>query len=183
MVGKYRIVVVTTLCICVGMMCADKAHAASSALTGEIPVRITIPTASTSVSVIKVGVTTTGHLDTPHNFVQAGWYKLGTLPGNPGNAVIDGHVDNGGSIPGVFKHLKNVAIGDSVYITQASGKILHFIVTATNVYPYTAFPSESVFAPSKDSLLNIITCDGKWLPKQDTYSDRLVVTAALVSST
>jgi LPXTG-site transpeptidase (sortase) family protein len=148
------------------------------------PVEIDIPSIQAQIPIIGVGVTATDNLDVPHNFVQAGWYKSGPVPGATGTAVIDGHVDNGGKKPtvaGVFKNLNKVTKGSVINVQQSDGQVAHFKVTGTAVYSYAKFPSTKVFAQTDKSLLNIITCDGTWLPSANTYSQRLVVTAELVS--
>ena len=146
------------------------------------PVRIIIPTAKVNTTVIPVGVTPKGNLDTPPNFVQAGWYKNGVVPGQIGSAVIDGHVDNGANIPGPFKHLKDVKIGDVIDITNTSGQILHFSVSRIDAYKNEDFPSQSIFNDYSGPLLKIITCHGKFVASKKTYDQRLVVTAVLRSS-
>jgi len=155
--------------------------ARASTVKGSLPTIISIPKINKTAKIIPVGVTATGNLDVPHNFVQAGWYKYGTAPGEKGSTVIDGHVDNGGSIAGVFKKLHELAAGDIINVSNTAGKVLRYEVTATNVYATSAFPSEQIFADNGQALLKIITCYGTFLPKEGTYDRRLVVTAALVS--
>ena len=147
--------------------------------TGKIPARITIAAAKVSADIIPVGVTPTGNLDTPHNFVQAGWYKYGTKPGQVGSAVIDGHVDNGASIPGPFKRLDKVRVGDDIAIDASDGSVLHFTVLSSDVYKTSAFPSDSIFNDHRAPLLKIITCHGRFIASKKTYDERLVVTAYL----
>ncbi|MDQ2933019.1 MAG: class F sortase [bacterium] len=144
------------------------------------PVSISIPTARVDADVINVGVTKTNNLDVPPNFHQTGWYKFGTLPGNIGNAVIDGHVDNGGSIDGVFKHLKDVKSGDVITITLSDKTIVRYAVTKFDVVKTTEFPGVSVFTGTDKAVLKIITCHGKFVKSMDTYDQRLIVTAELL---
>src|ERR1700727_2277723 len=97
--------------ICVASLgVAPLCHAAakSNGTATVTPLRISIPAAGTDAPIIALGLTGAGNLDTPHNFVQAGWYDYGPVPGQAGSAVIDGHVDNGGFSPtvnGIFKNL------------------------------------------------------------------------------
>lgn len=157
------------------------ALAAGTVTPAPHPVYISIATSGTNASVIPVGVTKTNNLDVPHNFVQAGWYKYGETPGQIGNAVIDGHVDNGASIPGIFKHLDQVKIGDIITITMSDNTALRFKVTDSSIYKDEDFPSESVFVgDGLHSVLKIITCNGTYIPSQHTYDKRLIVTAVLV---
>ena len=147
------------------------------------PIEVDIPSIKKSIPLIKVGLTNTGNMDVPHNYVQAGWYMNGPVPGEVGSAVIDGHVDNGGlspTIAGVFKKLDNVTAGDIITVKLSDGTSAKFKVTASNVYAYNAFPSGIVFNQNGGSYIKIITCHGTWLPGAKTYNQRLVVTAELV---
>lgn len=141
------------------------------------PTRIVIPTAQVNAEVIDIGVTKTNNLDVPPNYYQAGWYKYGPLPGNPGNAVIDGHVDNGGKVAGPFKNLRNAKVGDEITVQMSDGSNVIFVVTDASVSSYLKFPKETVFRGDNTSVLKIITCHGTFLPAADTYDQRLIVTA------
>ena len=149
--------------------------------TNLAPIHITIPTAKVNAEIIPVGVTKTNNLDVPPNFVQTGWYKYGPLPGMPGNAVIDGHVDNAGSIDGPFKHLRDAKIGDLVQVAMSDGSTVTFKIVDTTVYLTSKFPAESVFHGNSASVLKIITCHGTYQKSMGTYDHRLIVTAVRVS--
>jgi sortase (surface protein transpeptidase) len=145
----------------------------------DAPARIYIPKISKAAPVVPVGIAPAGNIDVPHNYVQAGWYALGAAPGQVGSAIIDGHVDNGASIPGVFKRLRELTVGDDIYVTNKAGRTLHFKVTAADIYARNA-PSTPIFSSSGVPLLRVITCYGTFIPKAGTYDRRLVVTAELV---
>ncbi len=178
-----------------GAFVFESGHANAAQVTGTItsdvnsdvsakkilPIHITIPTGGANADIIQIGVTKEGRLDVPPNFVQAGWYKYGPIPGQMGSSVIDGHVDNGGKIPGPFKNLKKVKVGDDIVVTMSNGKDLHFTVTNASVYPTNNFPGDVVFHQEGKAYLKIITCHGTFIPSQDTYNQRLVVTAVLAS--
>jgi hypothetical protein len=78
---------------------------AEAAVLG-VPTNLNIPNAKVTTNIIEVGITPKGNLDVPGNYTEVGWYKYGTRPGEVGSAVLDGHVDNGGKIPGPFKHFE-----------------------------------------------------------------------------
>ena len=141
---------------------------------------LSIPALSINAKVQEVGITTKGNIGTPNNFTDVGWYKYGPLPGNNGTAVIDGHVDNGLALPGVFKHLGNIKLGNDVYIITKEGKQLHFIVTDIATYDYNA-PTDQIFKQSDTPTLLLITCAGTWVNEIGTHNKRLVVTTTLVS--
>ncbi|MBU6231993.1 MAG: class F sortase [Patescibacteria group bacterium] len=145
----------------------------------ERPRRLIIPSLGIDANVQQVGVTPAGKMGTPDNFTDTAWYKYGPAPGQLGDAVIDGHVDNGLSLPGVFKHLDSIAIGSDIYVVDQTGRRIHFVVTATSSYPYTDFPGSAVFTDAGTSRLTLITCVGSWVGKDRTYDHRLAVTAEL----
>lgn len=141
---------------------------------------VSIPSIGLERDVIDIGITSEGNLDVPPNYVQVGWYKYGTVPGQTGSAVLDGHVDNGGSVPGPFKRLREVKIGDEIVLTSADGTKQKFLVSESNIYPTDRFPGELVFHDKSDALIKIITCHGRYVPSLKTYDQRLIVTAKLV---
>jgi len=147
----------------------------------EKPAHIVIPTGQVKTDIIPVGVTATNNLDVPKNYVQVGWYENGPMPGQFGSAVLDGHVDNGGSIPGPFKHLRDVKVGDDIQIVTEKGTTLHFTVTSADVYQTDAFPSDKIFNDNSGNLIKLITCHGTFVKSKGTYDQRLVVTAKLAS--
>lgn len=145
------------------------------------PVRVAIPAAKVDAEIIPVGVTKTGNLDVPPNYTQVGWYLHGPRPGQMGSAVLDAHVDDGVSIPGPFKHLRRAQIGDEIFVTMDDGKTLTYKVIESEVHPTNKFPGEKVFHKTGDKYLTLITCHGKFVKSIDTYDERLIVTAVLVS--
>jgi len=150
-------------------------------IVDERPRSLTIPVIALDREIIDVGITDEGNLDVPPNYTQVGWYKYGTLPGQVGSAVLDGHVDNGSTIPGPFKRLREVNVGDDIFVTAADGTKLHYVVTQSKVYMTTEFPGELVFHDKSGKLLKIITCHGRFVKSMDTYDQRLIVTAKLAN--
>jgi sortase (surface protein transpeptidase) len=95
--------------------------------------------------------------------------------------VIDGHVDNGLGLSGVFKHLEDLQQGDDVYVVTKTGRELHFVVEDTVSYPYKTVPLETLFSRDDDARLNLITCGGSWVKSDKTYDHRFVVYTRLVN--
>jgi LPXTG-site transpeptidase (sortase) family protein len=144
------------------------------------PVRLHIPAIAVNAKVQKVGVTAKNTIGIPSNFTDVAWYKYGAVPGEQGSAIIDGHVDNALALPGVFKNLHNVKVGDDIYVDDAEGTTLHFKVTDVSSYDYKNTPA-SLLTENDKKLLRLITCGGKWVRSDKTYDTRLVVTAEFVS--
>jgi sortase A len=163
-----------------GQLAPTTSPAAATVLPIEEPARLLVPSIHVDAAVQKVGVNAKGNMGVPNNYTDVAWYKYGTAPGQLGSSVIDGHVDNGLALSGVFKHLADVQLGDDVYVRTASGRQLHFKVVDKQSYPYTEVPLELVFARKDAARLNLITCVGAWVPGQKTYDQRLVVYTELV---
>ncbi|HEU0085798.1 MAG TPA: class F sortase [Candidatus Paceibacterota bacterium] len=141
--------------------------------------RIRIPTARIDAKIDQVGVNTKGNISAPKYFSRAGWYRYGPEPGDPGSAIISGHVDNGLALPAVFWNLKDLKVGDEVHVERKDGVEVSFRVTEIKAYPYDA-PTDKIFKKTDASLLQLITCTGTWIPELRTRNQRLVVTAEKV---
>ncbi len=143
------------------------------------PMRLRIPTINVDAAVEQVGVDSEGRIAAPNKTDDVGWYKLGTAPGDAGNAVIDGHLDwyTG---PAVFQRLGKMKVGDQIMVLREDGTQAKFIVDATSVMPYDA-STDAMFTRSGPPSLTLITCAGTWDRQRGTYLQRLVVHSSLVS--
>ena len=147
---------------------------------GELPDRIVIPSIELDAETQHVGLGKSGNMAVPSNYSDVGWYRLGTVPGQMGSAVIDGHVDNGFGLSAVFKRLSEMEIGDDVYIVTRAGTRLHFEVVEIAKYPFQDVPLDKVFNRLDAPRLNLVTCTGSWLRSDETYDQRMVVYTKLV---
>jgi sortase (surface protein transpeptidase) len=162
-----------------GQFSPNMAVVASS--TSTAPMRLTIPSLSIDANVQQVGITENGAMGIPSNFSDVAWYKYGPVPGAIGNAVIDGHLDNAISLPGVFKYLNAINIGDDIFVSNTSGGQTHFKVTKKETLDYNATSTDEIFEPSTTTPnLVLITCEGTWDQSVRQYSSRLVVFSTLV---
>ena len=157
---------------------------ASSVTTGDVglPERLIIPKIGVDADVQHVGVTRKGNMAAPNNFVDTGWYKYGTVPGDLGSAVIAGHEDNAVSTPGVFYDLHQLEVGDIIEVVGENGGTLTFRVVDKKIHPYnlTGPELEKIFNTQGKARLNLITCAGDWLPAAKTNDKRLVIYTELV---
>ncbi len=146
-----------------------------------IPVHLALPSIGVSAAVAALGETPDGDMQSPPDWDTVGWFSPGHLPGAPGHAVLNGHVDtNLASRPtAVFSNLGKLHPGDAVIVDGAGGHTLRFTVTALDYYPTERVPLSQVFGPSKDSVLELLTCAGTYRGARLGYSQRLVVTATL----
>ena len=153
----------------------------SASTTPLIPVRLEIPSIGVNAHVEQVGNKADGSMGTPSTFGDVAWYAAGSAPGQPGNAVIDGHVDNALTTAGVFMHLSQIALGDTITVVNASGTPMNFTVTNVEEIPADSAPAASIFTTTGPSQLVLITCDGTWVPNTKSFDQRLVVFASLKS--
>jgi LPXTG-site transpeptidase (sortase) family protein len=155
--------------------------AAIATTTPVIPTRLQIPSIGVNAHVEQVGKEANGTMGTPQTFGDVAWYEPGQEPGEPGNAVIDGHVNNALTTAGVFEHLSQVNLGDTILVSDASGKTLTYKVVETDEYPADVATStiESLFTATGPSQLVLYTCEGTWVPSARSFDQRFVVVAAL----
>lgn len=144
------------------------------------PYTLEIPSLGVHAGVRAMGVEKDGRMAVPNNYIEVGWYSLGTQPGKEGSAVMGAHVDNGSSINGIFKNLHTLQSGDSVYVTNAAGERMHFKVTHRKVYDRNEQVTGEVWRSSDGAHLNLITCHGAWISSENTYEKRIVIFTELV---
>lgn len=138
------------------------------------PLRLRIPAIGVDTRIESVGLAANGGMGIPSTPFVVAWYSPGPRPGEPGNAVIDGHLDHPGG-PGVFWSLGDLKPGDKVLVETAPGKWKTFVVSYSAEYPYDQSPIDLIFGPSLTANLNLITCEGVFDHSQHNYNQRRVV--------
>jgi LPXTG-site transpeptidase (sortase) family protein len=144
------------------------------------PVRIIIPTLEIDAEIEPVGVATDGSLETPKAWKNAGWYKMGANPGQPGNLLINAHYDDNFGRPAAFWQLKNAALGDRVTIVDSYGRRYEYKVTEYNLVSINDPNRTEVFKSDESAKITLITCGGVWIPGKATYDRRLVIKGELI---
>ena len=116
----------------------------------------------------------------PRQWEDAGWYagEGGTRPGDPGSAVILGHVDST-SGPAVFYRLRELRPGDRVEVVRAGGSRVSFTVDRVERYPKGRFPTDDVYYPTLTPRLRLVTCGGEFDPAAGSYRDNVIAFASL----
>jgi len=145
-----------------------------------LPVRLWIPAIAVSSPLVRLGRLPNGTLQVPRDWNKAGWYDQGPRPGQPGPAVILGHVDSK-SGPAVFYELQTLRPGDVVRVGLADGRTLVFRVQRVERYPKDHFPTEAVYLPTLSRELRLITCGGTFDYATGHYRDNIVVYATLAA--
>ena len=122
------------------------------------PSTLSIPRIGVRAPIVGVGRQADGAMQVPDPG-QVGWYRLGPRPGNPGPAVLIGHVDTRTG-PDVFYRLDQLRPGDEILVGQPDG-------TTTRIWTRTARP-----------LLRLITCAGSFDRTTGHYRDNLILYAS-----
>ncbi|HEY4477759.1 MAG TPA: class F sortase [Candidatus Paceibacterota bacterium] len=143
--------------------------------SNQLPIRMMIPKISVDAPVEYMGLTSDGSMDAPVEPSSVGWFHPGTIPGEIGSAVIDGHSGWKGNEKAVFDNLHKLKKGDKVYVENKKKEITTFIVTKTQTYDPDADTSQVFGSNDGLSHLNIITCAGVWDEIEKSHSNRLVV--------
>ncbi len=152
----------------------------SYAVAPNMPKEIQIPKLGVDARIIKLGTTTGGALGTPSNIFDAGWFSGSSLPGQPGAALIDGHV-SGPTQHGVFYSIKTLVPGDAINIIRGDGKVFVYVVVTSKTYDADRVDMAAALTPIRAGTpgLNLITCTGKLDSSQAHFAQREVVFAAL----
>jgi len=144
------------------------------------PVSLTIPLIGVKTNLITLGLQSDGALQVPSTTSVAGWYTGSPRPGAIGSAVIVGHIDST-SGPGVFYRLSELRRGNQVYVRRADGTMVLFRVTAVQTYLKNDFPTQTVYGPTPDAELRLITCGGTLDYTTGHYLSDIVVYATEAS--
>lgn len=144
------------------------------------PASITIPAIDVDSPLIRLGLDGERRLEVPADdeFDLAGWYRHGPRPGNPGPAVIAGHVDSVDG-PSVFYRLATLQEGDEIAVTDERAEVAVFVVDEVEQVGKDAFPTEAVYGDTPGAELRLITCGGAFDEEQRSYDENVIVYASL----
>jgi hypothetical protein len=148
-----------------------------------VPVRLQIPAIGVDTGLLRLGKAKDGTVEVPsgpHQWDMAGWYagEGGTRPGDPGSAVVLGHVDSR-SGPAVFYRVRELRRGDRVAVTTADGTVFRFAVDRVEQYPKTRFPTADVYYPTLTPKLRLVTCGGSFDRASHHYRSNVIAFATL----
>jgi sortase (surface protein transpeptidase) len=135
-----------------------------------------IPTIGVDAVARPVGLLPSGNMDVTPNIWDVGVFNQTVQPGQPGSAVIEGHLDwyTG---PAVFWNLHRLGPGDEIDYTGADGTVHRFLVSRARNIPYTSAIPDDLYATGGPPTITLITCSGTWLRGAHSYSTRLLLTA------
>jgi Sortase domain len=143
-----------------------------------LPVRVQIPKIGVASSLDRLGRARDGTVEVPSRWGVAGWYALGPRPGDPGSAVLLGHVDSTRG-PAVFFRLRELRRGDEIKVTRADRSSARFVVERTAQYDKQRFPTDDVYYPTLTPALRLVTCGGQFDHSTGHYRSNIIVFATL----
>jgi LPXTG-site transpeptidase (sortase) family protein len=144
------------------------------------PVRIVIPSIGLSAPVVALGLNPDRTLEVPRNFGNTGWFRGGPEPGEPGAAVIVGHVASRRG-PAVFYRLRDVPVGAVITIRLQDRSTVRYVVTSMVRVRKNRFPTSRVYARTKQPTLRLITCAGKLNLPTGHHPDNYIVFGSIVA--
>ncbi|HEY7487482.1 MAG TPA: class F sortase [Streptosporangiaceae bacterium] len=142
------------------------------------PVELRIPAIGVRSTLERLRTNGRGVLFSPRDPARAGWFAGGVQPGDPGPAVIAGHVDSRTG-PAVFTRLKSLRPGAKIVVADAKGRAVTFRVDLVKSYAKAKFPTQDVYGATPDPQLRLITCGGDFDRARGHYVDNVVVYAGL----
>jgi sortase family protein len=149
------------------------------------PTRLRIPSIGVDTGLQRLGQDKDGAVEVPsgpHQWEMAGWYAGGTRPGDPGAAVILGHVDSKADGPAVFFRIRELRRGDEIKVVRADGSTVRFAVDRTEQYPKSRFPTDAVYYPTMTTPeLRLVTCGGSFDATAGHYRSNVIVFATVAS--
>lgn len=141
------------------------------------PVSISIPVAGVKAAVEPVSIERDGALRVP-DIGRAGWYDGGPRPGEPGRAVIVGHLDTNRG-PGLFAAVPTLKAGATVAVTDTQNEVHRYRVIGGAQVRKDRFPTDSVYGRTTHPVLVLVTCGGPFVEGRG-YRDNVLLYARAV---
>jgi sortase (surface protein transpeptidase) len=156
-------------------------HRQTSAPAAAPPRRLAISELGLDAAVESVDPTPNLMVGVPRDVSEVAWYDLGSSPGQPGDAIIAGHLDSQTGAPAVFAGLGRLHAGSPIRVLLADGVTKSFHVDRVYSTPYNRVP-EGLFSKDGPARISLITCAGAWDTGKRIYLERLVVEATADSN-
>jgi len=144
------------------------------------PVGLAIPALDVVAPVEPVGVQTGGELIIPASPMDVGWFQGGSVPGEPGVALLTSHIDTRTEGRGVLSGLVRLSEGDEVVVTAADGTVQRWSVVARTQHRKDQLPPE-LFSRAGVPVLALVTCGGPFDATLRSYRDNVIVWARPVT--
>jgi sortase A len=153
---------------------------AAAANRPAMPTELLIPAIKVDAPVEHVGTTPDGAMEAPKEWNDVAWFDRGYRPGEPGSAVIAGHLDST-TDRAVFWDLHLLKPGDQVTVDEDDGSHMVFSVISSETYKFDQAPLQKIFGAASTPMLNLVTCNGTFDQGAKNYDKRLVVYSQLAS--
>jgi Sortase domain len=157
-----------------GPLLADAFRSTRTFPAVAAPVKLRVPAVRLASRLQRLGRQGDGTIAVPRSPHVAGWYQEGPRPGQPGPAVIVGHVDSRNG-PGVFVNLSRLPRGAIVHVDRADGSTVSFRVTRVSRVAKERFPTDRVYSPTLRPSLQLVTCGGPFDRHRRSYRDNVIV--------
>lgn len=157
--------------------------APATALGGTAPQQLCVPAIGIDTSLMQLGLNPDRTVQVPplSEVRLAGWYKYSATPGAKGPMVILGHIDSAQFGDGVFYHLGDLRSSDRVRVTRDDGAVATYRIYRVSEVPKTHFPTMSVYGPTRNASIRLITCGGKFDAATGNYLDNIIAYGTLSS--
>ncbi|MER6760120.1 MULTISPECIES: class F sortase [Amycolatopsis] len=160
-----------------------------SSITGAASARLTIRALDVDAPLVPVAATGNS-LDIPRDVHTVGWY-IGTTrasdhptapaPGQPGVAVLAGHVNWAGQGPGAFHDLRALRPGDVIDIRGANKTTTHWTVSEAPLDLRKNQLPSNLFSNVGPPRIALVTCGGPYDSRTGNYRDNVIVWGQLAS--
>jgi LPXTG-site transpeptidase (sortase) family protein len=153
-----------------------KSALSSYTVAPSLPRALYIDKLNIAARVMPMAVNADNSIQAPKNIFDSGWYSDSAKPGEAGAVFIDGHA-SGATRQGLFAYLDTLKMGDTVQIEKGNGEKLNYKVVQIESVSLADVDMSKALKPYGNASkgLNLMTCTGKWLPKEKTYDHRVIV--------
>lgn len=142
---------------------------------------IEIPSINAKGYVQRVGVDADKVMVSPNNIAFTGWYVGSVAPGEKGVSIINGHA-GGRYVDGIFKQLNRLTQGDEFRIQMGDASWRTFEVVSVKAFSVAEAQAPLYHDdPAIENELHLITCDGAFDDRTQTYDQRLIVVAKRIN--
>ncbi|CAN5421011.1 hypothetical protein BH10PAT4_BH10PAT4_0390 [soil metagenome] len=136
--------------------------------------------------VYSVGLDVSNLVEASANVHDTSWYDKSATPGDGGVVVMNGH-NKGINKNGAFYNLSRLSSGDSITIERGDGEVFTYKVAETQTLTLDDLNNDGLARIGKSAVvgkegLNLITFDGKWVPRLGTFDQRTIVRAVIDDS-
>ena len=145
------------------------------AVRGAPPVQLSIPELKINRRLVGLRVRPDRELEVPQSYDDIGWWSTGPVAGDPGAALMVGHLDSNDG-PAVFYRLSSIKKGATISVRRADGTTVKFAVTKVQTFAKDNFPDKLVYRTEGRPSLHLLTCGGSY-DRSTGYRDNVVVFA------